>query len=372
MPVRPRFDPKRDLTVARGFIYLGRPYAVGDQFPHPDDAAKISDRQRAAQYESRAVNFAPEAEPDPVQMKPAARNGSWDITAPWMDEPLTIRGKTNAEKALAELREEGAPLGWIEGGTEVEIDDLDGGWYEISAPWLEEPEKVQGREDAEKRQREIHDEGEPISHHGVTLDLAAGDNGYFDVQAAWLAEPEKVHGAEAATARAAELREEGPPEGWSPEQGLAASGDAGEDTGEQGGEAPADPDAAQTADNGSDGQPGDASGSDDQQANAVKSETDTADNAAQDGSDQADDQTDGAQADKPEQAESDAPADQAEAPAPDYSDAVTATYSGGGYYNVAAPWLAEPESIKGKDAANQRRTALLDAGPPEGWTPATD
>lgn len=162
MPHRPRFDPKRPLIAARAFLFAGRNYALGDPFPHPDDG-QFDNRLLARQYEARAVNMgeAPEEAPELITMTKAAKNGYFDINAPWFEKPLTIRGKVNAEKALAEVREEGAPLGWIEGGTETEVEEVGGGWYAISAPWLDEPEKIQGREAAEARQREIHDAGAP-------------------------------------------------------------------------------------------------------------------------------------------------------------------------------------------------------------------
>lgn len=172
MPVRPRFDPKRALIAARGFSFLGRAYAPGDPFPHPEDAASIAPRLLARQYEGHAVNFAPEAPADPIQMTGPA-GGRYTITAPWLERPLVIRGKVNAEKALADIREEGPPLGFIEGGTEVDIEEAGGDWYAISAPWMAEPEKVQGREAAEARQREIHDAGAPAD---IQAEDDAGDD----------------------------------------------------------------------------------------------------------------------------------------------------------------------------------------------------
>jgi hypothetical protein len=293
VPHRPRFDPSRPLVAARAFTFSGRSYAAGDPFPHPDDGA-FPDRLRARQYEARAVNMG-EAEPeqvDPVQMT-GPKGGRYEITAPWLERPLTVRGKVNAEKALAEMREEGAPLGFIDGGSDVEVEDIGGGWYQISAPWIAEPEKVQGRDAAEARQRELHDAGEPVSYAGVTLDPEAGDNGYFDVKADWLAEGEKVHGIDAARERAAELRHAGPPEGWTPEAGVAASADSGEATGEQGGEnhAAADADAA----GGASGADASGSGQEAPDANAPNAENEEAasgaagDQAGPDDAEQGDD-----------------------------------------------------------------------------------
>lgn len=218
MPVRPRFDPKRALIAARTFTFGGRAYAPGQPFPHPDDAEAIPDRLRARQYEARAVDFAPEAdaEPDLVTMS-GPQGGRYTIEAPWLERPLSIRGKVNAEKALAEMREEGPPLGWIEGGTEVEIEESGGGWYAISAPWLDEAENVQGREAAEKRQREIHDAGRPVvPENAIEADAAGGDSGDAPEQNAAKAQSD-----------ASEVRPDAPPEGDD-----GAVGDLGGDAGD--------------------------------------------------------------------------------------------------------------------------------------------
>lgn len=301
MPHRPRFDPKRPLVTARAFRFLGRDYAVGDPFPHSDDAAKVSERQRAGQYGSRAVNMGEAAPAEPVQMKATGNGGRYEITAPWLEEPVKVRGKKKANKLLDEMRADGAPLGWIEGGSEVTVEEAGGGWYEVNAPWLEEAEKVQGREDAEKRQREIHAAGAP------------------------------------------------------------EEADAGEGTGEQGGENPAgaseggdgengDPDNAGSEKEGNDGDGGDAgAGEPDGDKNAADGEN--GDGAGEDPSEDGE----GAQ----------------DAQAADVDALVTATHTGGGYYEVKAPWLTDVEKVRGKADAEAARRKLVEAGPPEGWSPAS-
>lgn len=160
MAVRPRFDPKRPLVAARDFTFMGVAYKPGDPFT-PEGA---NDRLRARQYEARAVNYGEsEAAEDqsPVKMTESETKHTYLITAPWLDEPVRVRGVKNAEKRKAEIEAEGAPLGYIEGGSDVTVEGGDGGWYEVNAPWLDEPEKVKGREAAESRQRELHDAGAP-------------------------------------------------------------------------------------------------------------------------------------------------------------------------------------------------------------------
>lgn len=164
MPHREPFNSKRPLVAARGFTFAGVKYGPGDPFPGPDvDLTTISRRHVERQYNTMAINHAEDeaaSADDPVSMT-GPKGGRYEITAPWLERPLTIRGKVNAEKALKDLREEGAPLGWIDGGSDVEVEEAGGGWFHITAPWLDEPEKVQGREAAEERQRELHDAGAP-------------------------------------------------------------------------------------------------------------------------------------------------------------------------------------------------------------------
>lgn len=160
MAVRPAFDPNRDFVVAgRGITWKGQELKPGD--PFPKDQATFF--QLRTVYGSRQIEFAPPPEePEDEQLDPRVT--------------LTATG---------------------------------GGWYRIEAPWLDEPMKVQGKDDAEAEQRRLSDEGEPDYHHGVTT--TEGENGWWEVKADWVDEPEKIHGEEAARERAAELREEGPP-----------------------------------------------------------------------------------------------------------------------------------------------------------------
>lgn len=244
MPHREPFDPKRPLVAARDFTFAGVRYGPGDPFPSPEAAPVASFPRRLIerQYNTMAVNHAAEATDeasDPIQM-----------TGP------------------------------------------KGGRYEISAPWLDEPEKVQGREAAEARQRELHEAGEPESHHGVTLTEADTGNGYYDVKADWLAEAERVHGQDAARERAAELREAGPPEGWTPESGIAATPEGEQASDDQGNAAGSDDGAQADETAQSDGETADpaSAGADENPSNAESegaADEATDDAAATDGAEQA-------------------------------------------------------------------------------------
>lgn len=352
MPTRPRFDPSRPLVAARAFTFAGRAYSVGDPFPNPEDGP-FADRLRARQYEARAVNMT-EATPqdeDPVQMT-GPKGGRYEITAPWLERPLTIRGKVNADKALAEMREEGPPLGFIDGGSDVEVEEIGGGWYQIDAPWLEEPAKEQGREAAEAKQREIHEAGEPDYHHGVTL--TEGENAYWTVKTDWSHEPETVHGEEAARARAAELRDAGPPPA---EDDEASEGDEGDQTPPEGAEAA---EAGQDGDNDADAI---AAKSSAEQGGEEASGGLTGVNGpvADEGADSGAEATEATQADD-QATQTDAPADdQTEtAPASEETTADAATEPAAGEEPAPAP----------RKRSRAAKAAKAEAGPSKGDDPA--
>lgn len=218
MARRPSFEPGRALVAALPLTFKGVPYKVNDPFP-VDGIGSIPIRQARLMFESRRAKYPDEiaAEPeqatdamsdDPVQM--TATSGGWyELSAPWVDTPERVRGKKNADARLAELREAGPPLGFIPGGSEVTVSGGDGGWYEISAPWLAEPEKVQGRDAAETRQRELHEAGppiEPISKTDALIMISVDGDNAWSIKAPWMAEAEHFDTVEAADARQAELR----------------------------------------------------------------------------------------------------------------------------------------------------------------------
>lgn len=213
--VRERLDRRtalgRRFVTMRGFIFDGADYETGDPFP----IDKLSLHQVLTLHGSRYIDALPvdAAGPEPAEDRGVTltetSRGNYEITAAWLPEPIKARGRAKAEAEAERVRTEGAPLGFIEGGTAVTVEQGEGGWYTVAAPWMEAPEKVRGRELAETRQREIHEAGEPDLHHGVRLTSVG--NGWFDVKADWAPETEKVQGKEAATAKAAELRAAGPP-----------------------------------------------------------------------------------------------------------------------------------------------------------------
>jgi hypothetical protein len=209
--VRPRFDPAMNFVAARSFTYNGEPYEAGQPF----NKEGLAPFKLNTLYGSRAINQAPDGQAetaaDPVVLT-QTRPGYFEITAPWLDEPEKIRGKVNAETRATELREAGEPLDY----RGVAIEESGGGWYTVTAEWVEEPEKVQGLDAAKARANALREAGPPPEHYAM-VEVSPGENDTFLVSAPWQ-ETETFATSDEAEARAQQVREAGPPEGFDPEK----------------------------------------------------------------------------------------------------------------------------------------------------------
>lgn len=294
MIVRPRFDPSRDYTAARSFTYNGVEYVAGDAF----DKEGIAPHKLNTLYGSRAINMA-EKSADPVKLT-QTKPGYFEITAPWLDEPEKVRGKAKAEERLAELREAGEPDAY----KGVSIEGGDGGWYDVKADWMDEPVKVQGEDKARAEANRLRAEGPPPEYYALVEVLPVeGETDLFDVRAPWLPGVERITGEEAANARAEAIRKAGPPEDF---------------------DATAKP------------------------LYEVEAER---------------------------QAEAKAEADRKAA----YAETITITNRTEGEgddqkvsFDVVVPGEDKPENFATEEEAKVRQTELRDAGPPKGWTPAAE
>ncbi len=192
-----------------------------------------------------------------------------------------------------------------ENPTLVVLEDLGGGWYLITAPWMPEGEKVQGKDAAEARRQEIVDKGDT---KGVTVTGGAG--GWYVVDAPWLDEPEKVQGQDAANARADELITEGVPDGWAPL-------------------------------------------TDEQKAEKLEAEQKA----------QQEEQDAATAAEQAAQAAADRKAANAA-----LVTVAPGTGDDEGKFVVVAPWLPAPQVVDTEEAANDAADAIREAGAPDGWT----
>lgn len=163
-----------------------------------------------------------------------------------------------------------------------------------------------------------------VRAHGVEITAPEAEGGNYLIKADWLDEAEAVRGEEAAKARAAELR---------------AEAQAKEGEGEQD-EAPASEGEQDGSPEGAEGAEGEAEGAGDSDPTAEVNDAD------------------GNPLNPPAGDPNDPPSEIAE-------DArVTVEETGGGWYAVKAPWMAEPEKVRGEEAANKRAAEIAAEGPP--------
>lgn len=228
--VRPRFDPARDYTAARSFTYNGVDYAAGDTF----DKSGLAPHRLNTLYGSRAVNMTDKDAPasDGITMT-QTRPGYFEVSAPWLDEPEKVRGLAKAQARVEELREEGEPADHHG----VSISGGEGGWYTLTREGLDGELKVQGEDEARKvatalRAGEIvdgqPDEWAPEHYATVVVEPVEGTEGDFTVSAPWLPGVETITGEDAANERADLIRKEGPPEGFDFEKAAADKAEAEE------------------------------------------------------------------------------------------------------------------------------------------------
>lgn len=191
MPVTEPFNIKRPLVAARPFTFAGVRYDKGDRFNPKDFSLRLVKRQ----YETGALRHPKDDEPeaeapadaDPVQMKPAPKNGYYVITAPWLPpEGETVRGKVNAEKRLAELREAGPP-----------------------------PEDAAALAARLKAEAGGDKQLEPVEGPAASVLVSVEEGGKFALNYPW-GKTEIFDNPDDAAKRQTEVREAGPPEGWTP------------------------------------------------------------------------------------------------------------------------------------------------------------
>ena len=166
---------------------------------------RLFDRTKPLVMARTAQLYEHDVEPgDPLEIVDEPSDAKGEITVD-IAMRLWLSGQANYADAPEAVR----VAAQMAAANPVVVEDLGGGWYAITAPWLAQPEKVQGKDAAEERRQAIADKGDT---KGVTVE--GGDGGWYTITAPWLDEPEKVQGQDAANARADALIAEGPPAGW--------------------------------------------------------------------------------------------------------------------------------------------------------------
>lgn len=255
---RERYDRERDLVAMTGFLYAGKEYEAGDPFPRDG----LREDQLRTLYGARRVGHAPagttaKAPPPSLVHTEAAPGGYYNISAPWLDEPERVRGKDAAAKRAAEIEEAGEP-DYYRG---VRVTEGENGWYEVKADWEREPRKEHGANAARNTATQLRQDGMPDLKDVVTV--GETEDGW-EVWAPWFVEPLVVTGDDAeaeAQDHYVKTIEAGVPEGWPAEQ-AADETEAGDDGETETEEAEAEDDAesdddaeddAETSDDADDG-----------------------------------------------------------------------------------------------------------------------
>lgn len=210
MGVRPRFDPARDFVAARSFDYAEQQLQAGDPFVKDGvPAYKLGNL-----YGARMIDFAPEAEaaPDPVQIS-GGEGGWYNVTAPWLESPIRVQGTARANREAAKLRREGEPPHHHGVG----IEEGQNGWWAVKPDWLAEPISVHGEQAAREEAARLRSLGPPPDPRtSPTVTPPADEGGMFLVNAPWLEEAVPFADGTTAEAHRIALREAGPPAGWQP------------------------------------------------------------------------------------------------------------------------------------------------------------
>lgn len=164
------FDPSKPLVAGRQMTLGEHELAGGD--PIPED---VEEGIRRRLWMVEHAHYKEDWTPTPEEK--VAAPGPGDEDRSWMDE--------------------------ADGVTVVEGEN---GWYTLQASWLgEDGEKVHGADAAQARAVEVREAGDT---KGVTYTHTGGGN--YAVSAPWLDEPVKVKGKEAAEEKAKELRAQAP------------------------------------------------------------------------------------------------------------------------------------------------------------------
>ena len=148
------------------------------------------------------------AQSGPVELKEVGSNGYYELHAPWLDEPIKVRGKGRAEKALEELRAGGEPQSY----KGVTISEPNNGGYEIKADWISLPFVRHGEAAAKALAATLRQHG-PFPEDAEGVGTVEIDESKFLIVTPWGTEDEVFEGtAEQATVHASVIRAAGEPE----------------------------------------------------------------------------------------------------------------------------------------------------------------
>jgi hypothetical protein len=141
-------------------------------------------------------------------------DGGWyEVNAPWLDAPMKVQGKEAAAVEEALLIEDGPPEGWVPETPEDKAARLQADAdrlaavekAEAEAKAAEEKAALEAKERAEREALEAAATARTAALEAAGIVVTTKGGGYYEVSAPGLEEPAKVRGKEAADAKADEL-----------------------------------------------------------------------------------------------------------------------------------------------------------------------
>lgn len=202
------------LVFVRHVTFEGVDYKPGDDLPEGTDKGKA---QRL--WMSRRIVYKDDFNPTPIQSSPNLddpfpvtdhKNGSYSIGAPWLDEPITIKGKKKANDQRDKMMREGEPLSHH--GVHI-VPAKSGAWHTLTADYIEGFDfKVQGIENARFVAEHLREAREDIESHGG-IGMVRVDQDKWAIIHPTMEEIEYEVSLGEAEAHVARLREAGPPDG---------------------------------------------------------------------------------------------------------------------------------------------------------------
>ncbi len=199
----------QDMVATRVMTFLGKDYTAGDVLPEVDKGMALR------LWMSRRADYKNEFNPTPIEQPTLSdpfelinlKNGYYTVAAPWLDEPISIKGKKKAATLQAKMQNDGAPLDHHG----VAIIAGEAKLLRVKAEWIEIPFGDYSMDDAAYVAARLREAG-PFSDESLGCGIAGLLAGQFAVVAPWLEVYNLVESEEMAIEQAQELRNAGPPQ----------------------------------------------------------------------------------------------------------------------------------------------------------------
>ena len=167
------FDPTRPLAMTRGALLnghsLGRLAPVRVVEEPTDEPGEITDELARRLWSAGTLDYADEIVATPVEdpetgianlIATDELGGGWfQLRAPWRDEPVKVQGEANLPDARAELVKEGLAQLDLRRPPETQLFRVEetgsNGYFTIHGPGLDTPLKIRGEQNAIAKRDEL-------------------------------------------------------------------------------------------------------------------------------------------------------------------------------------------------------------------------